>query len=90
MDAGIPVINIDSECQNSTVYVGFDQFEYGYMAGKIAADWINKNLSDMTRVPCAVLTKPQSLSLIERGKRHYERTDGALQQGRYHRHARLF
>ena len=66
MDAGIPVINIDSECQNSTVYVGFDQFEYGYMAGKIAADWINKNLSDMTRVPCAVLTKPQSLSLIER------------------------
>ncbi|MDO4548690.1 MAG: sugar ABC transporter substrate-binding protein [Clostridia bacterium] len=66
MQAGIPVINIDSECERSTVYVGFDQFEYGYTAGKIAADWINENLGDMDTVACAVLTKPQSLALIER------------------------
>lgn len=66
MASGIPVINIDSECQRSTVYIGFDQFEYGYTAGEIAADWINANLDDMEQVACAVLTKPQSFALIER------------------------
>ncbi len=66
MEAGIPFINLDSECQRRTTFLGVDQFDYGYQAGKIAADWLNAHETGETEVLCAVLTKPQSLAVIER------------------------
>ena len=66
MEVGIPFINVDSACERCTTYLGVDQEEYGYMAGKIAAEWLNENFDGSEKVACAVLTKPQSLAVIER------------------------
>lgn len=66
MEAGIPFINIDSECERKTSYIGVSQFEYGYAAGKIAADWINENLQDKDIVTCGILDTPQSFDYIDR------------------------
>ena len=41
-------------------------YEYGYTAGKLAADWLNTNCSASQTVACALLTKPQSLAVIDR------------------------
>ena len=41
-------------------------YEYGYTAGKLAADWLNTNCSASQTVACALLTKPQSLAVIAR------------------------
>ncbi len=67
MQAGIPFINIDSECVSKTTFIGAEQFAYGYAAGKIAADWLNANIAEDMTIPCVILTKPQSLAIIERG-----------------------
>ena len=66
MEAGIPFINVDSVCERYTTYLGVDQEEYGYTAGKIAAQWLTDNYAESDKVACAVLTKPQSLAVIER------------------------
>lgn len=66
MGEGIPFINVDSVCERYTTYLGIEQEEYGYIGGKIAADWINQNYPENERIACAVLTKPQSLAVIER------------------------
>lgn len=66
MDAGIPFINTDSECERKTAYIGVPQYDYGYMAGKIAAEWINKNLSSKAEVTCGILDTPQSFDFIDR------------------------
>lgn len=66
MDAGIPFINIDSECERKTAYIGVSQYDYGYAAGRIAADWINDNLADQEVVTCGILESPQSFDYIDR------------------------
>jgi len=66
MEADIPFINIDSECERKTAYIGVSQFEYGYAAGKIAAEWINENLQDREVVTCGILDTPQSFDYIDR------------------------
>ena len=66
MDSGIPFLNVDSECQRKTVFIGVNQYEYGYTAGKLAADWLNANCDASQTVACAILTKPQSLAVSDR------------------------
>ncbi|NLK29257.1 MAG: sugar ABC transporter substrate-binding protein [Clostridiales bacterium] len=66
MNLGIPFINTDAECENKTSYIGVVQHDYGYMAGKIAAEWLNDNQPDKDIIECAILTKPQSFAVIER------------------------
>lgn len=66
MESGIPFLNVDSECQRKTAFIGVNQYEYGYTAGKLAADWLNANYSGAEPVACAILTKPQSLAVIDR------------------------
>ena len=61
MNLGIPFINTDAECENKTSYIGVVQRDYGYMAGKIAAEWLNDNQPDKD-IECAILTKPQSFA----------------------------
>lgn len=65
METGVAFINLDSECERKTTYLGVNQYNYGYAAGKLAATWIKENLPGQT-VRCALLTKPQSLAVIER------------------------
>lgn len=66
LDAGIPFINLDSECERKTAYIGVDQFAFGYEAGLIAANWMNENVPGTQSINCLILTKPQSLAVIER------------------------
>lgn len=66
MGLGIPFINTDAECENKTSYIGVVQYDYGYKAGKIAAEWLNENQPGKDIIECAILTKPQSFAVIER------------------------
>lgn len=66
MKAGIPFINTDSECERKSSYIGLTQYNYGYLAGKIAAEWCNENLSDKEVIKFAIFNKPQSIAVIER------------------------
>lgn len=66
LEQGIPFINTDLECENKTSYIGVNQYQYGYTAGKTAAEWINEHVSADQTVQVAMITKPQSLSIIER------------------------
>ena len=50
-------------------------YEYGYTAGKLAADWLNTNCSASQTVACALLTKPQSLAVIDRANGIIEGAD---------------
>lgn len=53
-------------------------YEYGYTAGKLAADWLNTNCSASQTVACALLTKPQSLAVIDRANGIIEGLRGKL------------
>lgn len=65
--AGIPVINTDSKCENFTAYIGVNQYDYGYAAGKLAAEWCNENIDASQEViKFAVFEKLTSTAIVER------------------------
>lgn len=47
-ESGIPVISLDQEVVGCDVFFGIDEYESGYMVGKIAANWLNEKESDGT------------------------------------------
>lgn len=47
-EAGIPVISLDQEVKGSDAFYGISEYEYGYMGGKIAAEWLNEKEADGT------------------------------------------
>ena len=46
--AGIPVISLDQEVKGSDAVFGISEYEYGYMGGKIAGEWLNEKEADGT------------------------------------------
>lgn len=47
-EAGIPVISLDQEVSGSDAFFGISEYEYGYMGGKIAGEWLNEKEADGT------------------------------------------
>ncbi len=63
-DAGITIIAMDQDVPVRDALIGVSEYEYGYAAGKIAADWINKNVTGTATV--GILNRPVSETLIQR------------------------
>lgn len=63
-DAGIVIINCNQEVSIKDAFIRIPEYDYGYAAGKIAADWINENLDREAKV--GILNRPVSEPLIER------------------------
>lgn len=67
IEAGIPVINTDQKCERFTAYIGVIQHDYGYAAGKLAAEWCNENIDESQEViKFAIFEKLTSTAIIER------------------------
>lgn len=63
-EAGIIIINCNQEVETKDAFIRVPEYKYGYTAGKLAADWINANLSGECEV--AILNRPVSEPLIAR------------------------
>lgn len=63
-DAGIVIINCNQEVTVKDAFIRVPEYEYGYAAGKIAADWINENLDGEAKI--GILNRPVSEPLIQR------------------------
>ena len=69
IQAGIPVVNVTAgKIENINSNIDVNQYNYGYTAGKLAADWINANLADEEEVQACIFDKPSSLVVAERAK----------------------
>ncbi len=64
MDAGIVVINNDTPMEEYSIRLGKDEYQYGYLCGKMAAEYINANLNGEAEI--LILEKPINASLISR------------------------
>lgn len=63
-DAGIIIVAMDQDVPVRDAIIGVSEYEYGYAAGKIAADWINSNMTEQATV--GILNRPVSETLIQR------------------------
>ena len=63
-DAGIIIVAMDQDVPVRDAWIGISEYEYGYAAGKIAADWINANMTEQATV--GILNRPVSDTLIQR------------------------
>ena len=63
-DAGIVIINSNPAVPIRDAFIGIAEFEYGYTAGRIAADWVNANIVGQATV--GILNRPVSEPLIQR------------------------
>lgn len=63
-DAGILIIASDQDVPVRDAHIALSEYEYGYTAGKIAADWINANMTEQATV--GILNRPISETLIQR------------------------
>lgn len=63
-DAGIVIINCNQEVAIKDAFIRIPEYEYGYAAGKIAADWINENIEGEAKI--GILNRPVSEPLIQR------------------------
>jgi len=63
-DSGMVIIAADQTVPVRDAFVCVSEYEYGYAAGKIAADWINTNLDVEAKV--GILNRPISETLINR------------------------
>ena len=66
IQAGIPVVCVSGYIENINSNMDVNQYNYGYTAGKLAADWINANLADEAEVQVCIFDKPSSLVVAER------------------------
>lgn len=63
-DAGIMIIAMDQDVPVRDAFIGTSEYEYGYAAGEIAAEWINANMTETATV--GILNRPVSETLIQR------------------------
>lgn len=63
-DAGIMIISMDQDVPVRDAFIGTSEYDYGYAAGEIAAEWINENMTETATV--GILNRPVSETLIQR------------------------
>ncbi len=63
--AGMTIINCNQEVATKDAFIRVPEYDYGYTAGKIAADWIKANVKGRT-AKVAVLNRPVSEQLVQR------------------------
>jgi ABC-type sugar transport system substrate-binding protein len=74
--AGIPVVSLNQEVQGSSAALLMKEYEYGYMGGTIAGEWLNEKEADGTideilngdgEIEAAIVRYDTISSLIDRG-----------------------
>lgn len=63
-DAGITIINSNPEVAVKDAFIGIEEYDYGYAAGRIGADWINANIEGQAKI--GILNRPVTEQLIQR------------------------
>jgi ribose transport system substrate-binding protein len=66
--AKIPVISWSEFVNGSDAFLTLKQHEYGFTAGKIAGDWIKKNLAKESDAKVMFVYVPEVAALAERGQ----------------------
>lgn len=65
-DAGIPVISMNLEIPGRDAFITPNEYAFGEAGGKIAGEWIKKNLADEKDAKVVLFTAPEQPSLSER------------------------
>jgi len=65
-DAGIPVIVVTQDIEGSDVIIGISEYDYGFIGGKMAGQWIKDKLDGKAEV--AILNLPELKPIIDRAK----------------------